>query len=642
MVDFVYYDSIFNSENIRTKEENFTIFNNLFGSDNTNVMLTSWHLITEDKAILNMETMVRIMCRYSINKNVLDLIDYVESTGNTRFTYLIDGKSHFHFSPNMFVKFIEYSGNETTLKQIAMRTLATKDNESLYEDILFCSILCASISSSFILDLFSMDKFCMERKMDLFWTYSQIMMNTKKSLFMCYRIHIIHRQIPSCWSNIIEFFKTFGDCLERIDTFINFINKINPNLNNSELESVETLEMYNREFDELKIKYFSKKLFNAEYNPMDKCGYVFPCLELGEYGKWTSSMRNVLSFCYAGCARLTFREKSKFILMPIYIDETLNNVYKTNRKFAKIILSGLILSFLNNDYIFSKNMLLNLTYNFFSDTICLGEILRKMIEKKMYDYCESIFKYHYLELRSSYNSELILELILEEYDVCSDDEKIQIKSLCISIVETGIKIDDKLEEKLNNIGIITQNIKWSWRWILSDTFDPNSINDLGESLFQEAYRTNRYYYLKKIIKHRKFKPMTSPKNIIKIVLSDDSDIEYKKELLGMLLQTSIILKSEQVKKITELGIDVYKTLQKRICMSDTRIETLEDNSEKLVSALKLSEERNEEIQERLKIMERREYKIISFLQLMCAQYVNTEDDINNNAENPIHMLQDIM
>jgi hypothetical protein len=132
--------------------------------------------------------------------------------------------------------------------------------------------------------------------------------------------------------------------------------------------------------------------------------------------------------------------------------------------------------------------------------------------------------------------------------------------------------------------------------------------------------------------------MKSPKNIIDIVINDKSDTDWKKEILGKLLQTSIILKSEQVKKITELGIDVYKTLQKRICFSDDRIENLEDSLDKLTKTFKLNEERNDIIQQRLKLMEIREYKIMSFLQMMCAQYAGDAGDAGDEV---MAMLTDI-
>jgi hypothetical protein len=85
------------------------------------------------------------------------------------------------------------------------------------------------------------------------------------------------------------------------------------------------------------------------------------------------------------------------------------------------------------------------------------------------------------------------------------------------------------------------------------------------------------------------------------------------------------LKSEQVKKITEIGIDVYKTLQKRICASDDIILKMEENLDKVCKAFALSEERNDIIQERLRLMEQREYKIISFLQMMCMQYTTGDE-----------------
>lgn len=634
-------NEIFETSITRTQIENFAIFEDNFGNDDPNFLpFSKYH---EDKAILNIDNFVDIIVKYNMNKNVLDLIDFVESKANKRFTHLeINTNLHkFHFSPNMFVKFCELKGSEELLKKIALRTIETINNKNLFEDILYCSILCGNMSNSLILHLFKTNKFCIETNCDRysFSCRTRNILDGKMSMFMHIRTHILCGIIPENWKRILDYNVGFEHIRFNMYKFYEFVSKINSDLDEKKYNFDRTIY---RPIDKFDIGIMCKELMNSTYNVMNDMGYVFPESNFkGTKSDYflSTGIKNIVSFCYASCLRLMCEMKEKTAKLPVYITQTLKNIYKTNPKSAKIITENLIMFFLENDITFDKNALLYLSYKIYDDAINIGPIVEKLVNNKLYDYCEAMFKYFHNYLKSSIYTDLVLKKILCEIASTNieDDTKIQLKSLCITILETGVKNDDDVEKLLNDIGIKSEEIKWSWRWSISENFDPNALNDKHESLFEEAYLKNKQSSLKKIMVHRKFRPMTSSKNIIDIVINDDDiDKDYKKYILGKLLQTSIVLKSEQVKKITEIGIDVYKTLQKRICISDDRIVKLEDNLEKVSEAFALAEERNDIIQERLRLMEQREYKIVSFLQMMCMQYTS-----GNESNEVVRLLTDI-
>ena len=640
------FDEIFETSITRNQIENFAIFEDNFGNDDPHFLPFSKYY--EDKARLNIDNFVDIIVKYNMNKNVLDLIDFVESKANKRFTYLeINTNLHkFHFSPNMFVKFCELKGSEELLKKIALRTIETINNKDLFEDILYCSILCGNISTSLILHLFKTNKFCIETNCYryIFPCGTRNILDGKISMFMHARTHILCGIIPENWKRILNFTIGFEHIRFNMYTFYEFVSKINPDLD----EKKYNIEKYNidrpidRSLDQFDIGKMCIQLMNSTYNVMNGMGYVFPESNFkGTKSHYflSANIKNIVSFCYASCLRLMCETDEVTANLPLFIMLTLKNIHKTKPASAKIIIETLIMFFLENDITFDKNCLLFLSYKMCEDAINVGPIVEKLVEKKLYDHSESIFKYFHNYFKSSIYTDLVLKKILCEFVSVGleDDIKIQLKSLLITILETGVKNDGDIEKLLNDIGIKSEEIKWSWRWSISEKFDPNALNDKHESLFEEAYLKNKQHALKKILVNRKFRPMSSSKNIIDIVINDeDIDEDYKKNILGKLLQTSIVLKSEQVKKITEIGIDVYKTLQKRICISDDRIVKLEDNLEKVSKAFVLAEERNDIIQERLRLMEQREYKIVSFLQMMCMQYTS-----GNESNEVARLLTDI-
>jgi hypothetical protein len=619
-------DEIFEKENSCTTAENFVIFKNNFQDESFNFSLPT----QSNKLMLNIENFVEIMVKYNMNKNVLDLIDYVESTKNKYFTYWSkeEDSYKFHFSPNMFVRFIELNGTEELLKKIALRTCSTVNNEELFEDILYCSILSGSISNSLILYLFKTNKFITCTKSHKYTlSCTSKCMSTKIAIFMHVRTHILYGIIPEKWKNILH----IDDYNYRFNMhiFYDFIFKINPDLNEKICKSDKRTSGH---YALMEIGNICKLLMNSTYkvtiNRDCSDGYVFPESYFEKpitYYSLTTDIINIVCFCYALCFSLMCENNKQTALLPQSITDTLKNIYKKHPHIATIITEFLIMIFLENDIVFDKNTLLFLSYKIYGDAINLGPIAGELANKKLYNCCEHYFKYFHNYLKSSIYTDIILRKILSDFSSSIDDEKkTQIKSLCIAILETGVKNNEHDEKLLNDIGIISEEIKWSWRWSTSEKFNPNAVNDKHESLFEEAYSKNKHSTLKKILLHRKFRPMTLPNNIVDIVLND-TNVDYKKYILGKLLQTSIILKSEQVKKITEIGIDVYKTLQKRICASDDIILKMEENLDKVCKAFALSEERNDIIQERLRLMEQREYKIISFLQMMCMQYTTGDE-----------------
>jgi hypothetical protein len=617
------FDEIFNPSVPRTKSENFEIFKDVFGKDKIKYQVRNSFLVRNEWHKLNLDTFVNIIVKYKMNNNVLDLIDYVESIGYASFTYYSDETNYFHFTPDMFVKFIELKGSEEILKKIALRTVKTIDKEHLYFDILFCSILTGNISTSFILELFKMNKFLLKCKSHFLTPYREHnILDTKIGIFMYMRTHILYRKIPKQWEQLFQPLITSSSY-----KFLEFVNKLNPNLNEDTLD-VSRPPGTRVGLDNFRIDYMCEQLMSPTSTNYIK-GFTFPQSYFSDSSYvLTDEVKNIVSYCYACCLRLMCEYKNSTVQMPIYITSTLKNIYQINPKCAKKIMETLIMNFLENDIAYDKNFLLYSVYEVYEDAIDVGQIILKLFEKKLYSQCHAVYKYLRFFLKSSIYTEILIKEVLKIYvkSETKDDEKIELKSLCETIISSGFKNDDSIEKMLNDIGIESGKIKWSWRWTISDSFNPNLINDKGETLFEEAYVRNKRYCLKYIIPHKKFRPMKSPKNIIDIVINDKSDTDWKKEILGKLLQTSIILKSEQVKKITELGIDVYKTLQKRICFSDDRIENLEDSLDKLTKTFKLNEERNDIIQQRLKLMEIREYKIMSFLQMMCAQYAGDAGD----------------
>lgn len=193
----------------------------------------------------------------------------------------------------------------------------------------------------------------------------------------------------------------------------------------------------------------------------------------------------------------------------------------------------------------------NKKYAYIDSILVNHDIFMTLVEYKKYALCQSILNFCPIACRY----DRPIKQIYKNYQECID-EKEEWRDVMILYIGNFEQFSDEENTIISNMEIDANCVMFSREWY--NNCDPNqSIN--GKTTFEYAMEKGGYYFAKKIIKHPKFKPNKSKSNLIDIVL--ELDCELKQKLLILLLQKHAICTAEQVKKLTELGIDVYKLLQ---------------------------------------------------------------------------------